>query len=61
MKEKSLMVRLASSITVVAIVAAPLFSQAFYGSVVGTVIDPSEGALSGGVATLTNVGPLVVN
>ena len=53
MKEKSLMVRLASFIAVVAIATAPLFSHAFYGS--GTVIDPSGGALSGGVATLTNV------
>ena len=49
------MVRLASFIAVVAIATAPLFSQAFYGSVVGTVIDSSGGALSGGVATLTNV------
>jgi hypothetical protein len=37
MKEKSLMVRLASFIAVVAISTAPLFSQAFYGSVAGTV------------------------
>ena len=38
-----------------AIATAPLFGQAFYGSVVGTITDQSGGALSGAAVTLTNV------
>src|SRR5437764_3021904 len=34
----------------------PLFSQAFYGSVVGTVTDQSGAALRGANVTLTNTG-----
>ena len=34
----------------------PLFSQAFYGSVVGTITDQSGAALRGATVTLTNSG-----
>jgi hypothetical protein len=37
------------------IATAPLFSQAFYGSAVGTVTDASGGTLAGAAVTLTNV------
>ena len=40
---------------VVAITTAPVFGQAFYGSVVGTITDQSGGALAGATVTLTNV------
>ena len=39
----------------VAIANTPLFGQAFYGSVVGTITDQSAGALAGAAVTLTNV------
>ena len=55
MKGRSLVVRLASLLAVVAVATAPLFSQAFYASVVGILTDLSGGALSGGVVTLTNL------
>ena len=35
--------------------AAPVFGQAFYGSVVGTNVDQSGGVLHGAAVTLTNV------
>ncbi|HEY2014360.1 MAG TPA: carboxypeptidase-like regulatory domain-containing protein, partial [Bryobacteraceae bacterium] len=38
------------------ILTAPLFGQAFYGSVVGTVTDPSNATLHGAAVTLTNSG-----
>jgi len=34
----------------------PLFGQAFYGSIVGTVTDPSNAALRGATVTLINLG-----
>src|SRR3954464_8911309 len=36
--------------------ASSLFGQAFYGSVVGTVTDPSSAALRGATVTLINSG-----
>ena len=34
----------------------PLYGQAFYGSIVGTVTDPSNSAVHGATVTLTNLG-----
>jgi hypothetical protein len=39
-----------------AVASDPLFAQAIYGSVVGTVTDPSSAALRGAMVALTNVG-----
>jgi hypothetical protein len=36
--------------------AISLFGQAFYGSIVGTVTDPSNAAVNGASVTLTNIG-----
>jgi hypothetical protein len=36
--------------------ATPVFSQAFYGSIVGTITDPTGGVLTGITVTLTNTG-----
>jgi hypothetical protein len=36
------------------VLTAPMFGQAFYGTVVGTVTDPSSAALKGATVTLTN-------
>jgi len=41
---------------VLALAASSLFGQAFYGTVVGTVTDPSAAALRGASVTLTNAG-----
>jgi hypothetical protein len=38
------------------LLASPLFGQAFYGSIVGTVTDPSSAALKGATVTLINLG-----
>jgi hypothetical protein len=38
----------------VSMMASPLFGQAFYGSVVGTIADPSGASVSGATVTLTN-------
>ncbi|HVW85805.1 MAG TPA: TonB-dependent receptor, partial [Bryobacteraceae bacterium] len=52
--------RISVGVAVIAIaipmLPVPLFSQAFYGSIVGTVTDPSSAALRGARITLTNVG-----
>ena len=40
----------------VAILATPMMSQTFYGSIVGTVTDPSGAAIEGAKVTLTNIG-----
>ena len=52
----SLLCRFALFAALAAISAIPGFGQAFYGSVVGTVTDPSGGALTGAAVTLTNAG-----
>ena len=52
----SLPCRFALFAALAAISAIPGFGQAFYGSVVGTVTDPSGGALTGAAVTLTNAG-----
>ena len=41
---------------VLAILTTPIFGQAFYGSIVGTVTDQSSSAVRGATVTLTNVG-----
>ena len=56
MRGKALGVRLAIVAAVAALATAPLFSQAFYGSVVGNVTDQSGGALHGAAVTLINTG-----
>jgi hypothetical protein len=56
MRGKALRVRLALVAAVIAIATAPVFSQAFYGSVVGNVTDQSGGALHGAAVTLINTG-----
>src|SRR5207244_53602 len=38
------------------ILAVPMLGQTFYGSIVGTVSDPSGGAIQGATVTLTNNG-----
>ena len=48
--------RLALLAAVAAFASTPLFSQAFYGSIVGTVTDQSNAALRGASITLTNAG-----
>jgi carboxypeptidase family protein len=40
----------------VPLLAISLFGQAFYGSIVGTVTDPSNAAVNGASVTLTNIG-----
>ena len=40
----------------IALCGAPVFGQAFYGSIVGTVTDQSSAAVRGATVTLTNVG-----
>ena len=47
--------RFALLTTLLVIVSASLFSQAFYGSVVGTITDQSSAALTGAQVILTNV------
>uniref|UniRef100_Q026X8 Cna B domain protein n=1 Tax=Solibacter usitatus (strain Ellin6076) TaxID=234267 RepID=Q026X8_SOLUE len=54
--QRNSLCRFALFTALAAIAAAPGFSQAFYGSVVGTVTDPSGGALTGAAVTLTNAG-----
>src|ERR1700751_5145478 len=49
-------IRFARFIAAAALATAPLFSQAFYGSVVGNVTDQSGGALHGAAVTLINSG-----
>ena len=56
MRGKALRVRLALVAAAAAIATAPLFSQAFYGSIVGTVTDQSSAAVHGATVTLTNLG-----
>jgi len=55
MRGKALTLRLVLFVAVALIAAAPLFSQAFYGSAVGAVTDQSGGALPGAAVTLINV------
>src|SRR5579885_3333812 len=38
------------------LLSVPMFGQAFYGSIVGTVSDPSNASLRGATVTLTNTG-----
>ena len=52
---RSLLVCLALLAATAAVSSNPLFGQAFYGSVVGTVTDQSGAALSGAAVNLTNV------
>jgi hypothetical protein len=52
---RSLTLRLALFSALVAVAAAPVFGQAFYGSVVGTITDQSSAAVVGATITLTNV------
>ena len=54
MQRNSLLSRFALFTALTVIAAAVGFSQAFYGSVVGTITDPSGGALTGAAVTLTN-------
>ena len=56
MYRNSILCRFALFASLAAISTFPGFGQAFYGSVVGTVTDPSGGALTGAAVTLTNVG-----
>src|SRR6476646_7416010 len=56
MHRNSLLCRFAVFAALAAISAVPGFGQAIYGSVVGTVTDPSGGALTGAAVTLTNTG-----
>src|SRR4051794_29222207 len=53
--------RIGFSLTIVPILAATLYGQAFYGTVVGTVTDQSGAALRGAAVTLTNAGTGVRN
>ena len=40
----------------IALIAAQLSAQTFYGSIVGTVTDPSGSSVPGATVTLTNAG-----
>ena len=53
---KRLLALLCLSALAFPIITARLFSQAFYGSVVGTVTDRSGAALTDAVVTLINTG-----
>ena len=53
---KRLLALLCVSALSVTIITAPLFGQAFYGSLVGSVIDQSGAAVTGAVVTLINTG-----
>jgi hypothetical protein len=44
------------SLVILALLPLPLEAQSFYGSVVGTVTDPSGGVIPGASASLTNLG-----
>ncbi|PWU07532.1 MAG: TonB-dependent receptor [Terriglobia bacterium] len=48
--------KLSTLIASMALLAAPLFSQTFYGSIVGTVTDPNSGVIPAVTVTLTNNG-----
>jgi len=41
---------------VLPLLTSSVFGQAFYGSIIGTVNDPSTAALHGAAVTLTNLG-----
>jgi len=43
-------------LAILPILTVPLFGQAFYGSIIGTVNDPSSATLRGARVTLTNIG-----
>jgi len=53
---KRLLVLLCVSALGLTIISAPLFGQAFYGSLVGSVIDQSGAAVTAAVVMLTNTG-----
>ena len=53
---KSLAMQVVAFMLAVATLAVPLFSQTFYGSIVGTVTDASGAVIQGARATLTNNG-----
>jgi hypothetical protein len=53
---KARVLGIAVFVTLAAASITPLFSQAFYGSVVGTVSDQSGAAVRGATVTLTNTG-----
>jgi len=48
--------RFALILVILSILTVPSFGQAFYGSIIGTVTDPSIATLRGARVTLTNVG-----
>jgi hypothetical protein len=56
MSERLLTLRLALFAAIVAISAEPLFGQAFYGFLVGTITNQSSAGVVGATIALTNVG-----
>ena len=50
-KRKSSILRFVLLAAVAAIVSTPLFGQAFYGSMVGTITDQSGGSVTGATVT----------
>src|SRR5262245_62312438 len=50
------LVPVAACLSVVLLLSAPLSSQTFYGSVIGTVTDPSAARIPGASMTLVNTG-----
>ena len=46
----------AARLSIVFLLSAPLSSQTFYGSVIGTVTDPSAARIPGASMTLVNTG-----
>src|SRR4051794_38624686 len=57
----SLFSRIGLSLAILPILVLNLYGQSFYGSVVGTISDPSGAALRGAAVTLTNTATGVKN